>query len=249
MQARLVPPISESIPNLAASTGSDLTRMYGQLYVESMRRAVDLVLPLSADELAVTTPACPQWSVHDVLAHLAGAAAAFTAATADGDARPGSEEWTRAQVEARRDRRAAELIAEWQQHAPRVAELPVESRRWLPVLHDTLSHEADIRGAIGAPSLPADALAAAWPLLAEPIARRLAPLGPVALELDEQPALLGSGRPELVVETSQFDFWRGWFGRRSPAQLRGWVRLGDAEAFAATLPVFPARDTDLVEAG
>ncbi len=43
------------------------------------------------------------------------------------------------------------------------------------------------------------------------------------------------------------EFWRGCFGRRSENQLRGWVRAGDADAFAKTLPVFPARSTDLLE--
>ena len=221
--------------------------MYNQLYLDSQRRVIDLVGPLSAAELDRRSPACPLWSVRDLLAHLAG-----TSAAVDGEPGTGavaSPEWTQAQVEARRDRTIGELVAEWQRYAPAVSQIPVSSRSWLPMLHDALSHEADIRGAIGAPLLPADALAAAWPLLTEPITARLAPLGTVLLRLDQQPITIGTGSPDLEVEATQFDFWRAWFGRRSPAQIGGWVRVGDPVRFAEQLPLFPARDTDLIEIG
>jgi uncharacterized protein (TIGR03083 family) len=221
--------------------------MYNQLYLDSHRRVIDLVGRLSAAELGRRTPACPLWSVQDVLAHLAGNSAALL--DGPGAGTKASPEWTQAQVEARHGRSVAELVAEWQHHAPEVAGIPLSSRSWLPILHDALSHEADIRGAIGAPLLPADALAAAWPLLTVPIERRLAPLGTVLLQLDEQPVRLGEGSPDVAVEATLFDFWRAWFGRRSRAQIRGWVRLGDPERFAEQLPVFPARDTDLIEVG
>ena len=221
--------------------------MYNQLYLDSQRRVLDLVTPLSADELTRATPACPLWSVRDILAHLAGSSAAFAGGPNEGE--PASPEWTQAQVEPRRGRSVAELAEEWLRHVPEIAEIPVSSRSWLPILHDLLSHEADIRGAIGAPRLPADALAAAWPLLNVPLQRRLAPLGGVLLKLDEQLIPIGASEPAIEVEATQFDFWRAWFGRRSPAQIRGWVRRGDSDRFAAQLPVFPARDTDLIEIG
>jgi uncharacterized protein (TIGR03083 family) len=221
--------------------------MYNQLYLESQRRVIDLVGPLSAAELDRPTPACPLWSVRDVLAHLAGVSAAVAGEPSRGAV--ASPEWTQAQVDARRGRTVAELTAEWQRHAPAVNQIPVSSRSWLPMLHDALSHEADIRGAIGAPLLPADALAAAWPLLTESIGYRLAPLGTVLLELDEQLIAIGDGSPDVEVAATQFDFWRAWFGRRSHAQIANWVRVGDPARFAALLPLFPARDTDLIEIG
>jgi uncharacterized protein (TIGR03083 family) len=221
--------------------------MYNQLYLDSHRRVIDLVEPLSAAELDRRTPACPLWSVRDVLAHLAGVIAAVAGEPSVGAI--ASPEWTQAQVEARRDRTVAELIAELRRHAPAANQIPVSSGSWQPLLHDALSHEADIRGAIGAPLLPADALAAAWPLITESIAQRLAPLGTVLLKLDEQLIVIGGGRPDVEVEATQFDFWRARYGRRSPAQIRGWVRSGDAVRFAEQVPIFPPRDTDLVEIG
>jgi len=224
--------------------------MYNQLYLDSHRRVIDLVSRLTAVELGRITPACPLWSVRDVLAHLAGSSAAFADGPNEGSPlRPASPEWTQAQVEPRRGLQVPELVAEWQLHAPEIAGIPLSSRSWLPILHDALSHEADIRGALGAPQLPLDALAAAWPLLTVPIQRRLAPLGTVLLELDEQLIVIGDGEPDVEVEARMFEFWRAWFGRRSPAQMRGWVRRGEPDRFAEQLPVFPARDTDLIEIG
>jgi uncharacterized protein (TIGR03083 family) len=220
--------------------------MYDQMYRESQARVHELVAPLTADELAVPVPACPLWSVHDVLAHLTGVSGSI----ADGSgANPASTEWTRGHVEARKGHSVGQLFDEWQTHTPAVTQLPITSLSWLPILHDTLSHEADIRGAIGAPQLPGDVLAAAYPLLLASLQRRLSKLGTVRLDLDEQPVDIGLGEPDLVVLASRFEFWRGAFGRRSAAQLESWVRRGDPVAFAIILPVFPSRDTDLVEYG
>ena len=126
--------------------------------------------------------------------------------------------------------------------------MPVEDRVWLPVIHDALSHEADIRSAIGAPGLPADALAAAFPLIEAVLPMRLGRLGAVTLELDGQPRSFGEGEPALTVRAPLFEFWRGAFGRRSDRQMRSWVVDGDAAAFAGALPVFTPRSDDLIEA-
>ena len=218
--------------------------MYYQLYLESERRVEDLVGALDPAALDVLTPACPDWSVRDVLAHLAGAAASFGTPTFAG---VGTDPWTAEHVESRRNASAADLVAERSSHAAKLEQVAPDDRVWLPVVHDALSHEADIRGAVGAPGLPADALAAAFALL-EPVLRsRFRTLGTTVLELDGQPRTFGDGEPVLVVRTSLFEFWRGVFGRRSDRQLRSWVSAGDAAAFAQVLPLFPARPTDLLE--
>jgi len=226
--------------------------MYNQLYADSQRRIADLVAPLSAAELTQVTTACPSWTIHDVLAHLAGESTFFVGQSTDPTelaSKPGSEPWTSAQVAARQDRSVAELLAEWESRVPVLVQIPLTSGSWFPMLHDALSHEADIRGAIGAPRISPDILAAAWPLLAPVLERRLSVFGTVRLDLDEQPTLIGSGDPDVIVETSQYDFWRSYFGRRSVRQIESWVRLGDAAAFAAALPVFTPRTEDMVEIG
>jgi hypothetical protein len=141
-----------------------------------------------------------------------------------------------------------DLLAERRVCTPKLEQLPPEDRRWLQVLHDALSHESDIRGTLGAPGLPIDALVAAWPLLEAVTPLKLGRLGTVSLELNGRQRTVGDGEPVLVVRTSLFEFWRGVFGRRSDRQMRGWVVSGDAAAFARALPAFGPRTTDLVEA-
>jgi len=219
--------------------------MYYQLYLDSERRVAELVAPLDAAALDTVTPACPDWSVRDVLAHLAGGAASFGTPSFAG---VGTDPWTAEHVESRRDASAADLIAERRACAPRLAQVPVTDRVWLPVVHDALSHEVDIRSAIGAPGLPADALAAAFPLIEAVLPLRLGRLGAITLELDGQPRRFGEGEPALTVRAPLFEFWRGAFGRRSDRQMRSWVVDGDAAAFAGALPVFAPRSDDLIEA-
>jgi len=218
--------------------------MYHQLYVDSARRVQDLVTPLDSAALDALTPACPAWSVHDVLAHLAGAATSFGT---DSFAGVGTDAWTAEHVESRRDATVAELVAERWACIPKLEKVPADHGVWMPVVHDALTHEADIRGAIGAPGLPADALAGAFPLMEAVLPSKIGKLGTTTLDLDGRPRTFGDGEPDLVVRTSMFEFWRGAFGRRSDRQMRSWVESGDAAAFAQTLPVFGPRATDLIE--
>jgi uncharacterized protein (TIGR03083 family) len=218
--------------------------MYYQLYIESARRVQDLVTPLDSAALDKLTPACPDWSVRDVLAHLAGGAASFGT---DSFAGMGTDPWTAEHVESRRGVAVADLLAERWAHVHKLEHVPNDPQVWRPIVHDALHHEADIRGAIGAPRLPSDALAAAFPMIEGVLPMKLAKFGAATIELDGQPRSFGEGEPALVVRTSMFDIWRGAFGRRSEQQMRSWVVAGDAEAFARALPVFPARETDLLE--
>ncbi|MGI8666514.1 MAG: maleylpyruvate isomerase family mycothiol-dependent enzyme [Jatrophihabitans sp.] len=217
-----------------------------QQYLDSQNRLQDLVEPLEPTALDVITPACPQWSVHDVLAHLAGAAESFGTETFAG---VGTDPWTAEHVASRRGVPLADLLAERRRHSTKLTELPPDHGAWLPVVHDALSHEADIRAAIGAPQLPADVLAAAFPLIEQVLPGQLAKLGTVELIVDGQSRTYGEGEPDLVVDAPMFEFWRAWFGRRSDNQIRSWVRSGDADSLVKTLPVFPARSTDLIESG
>ncbi|MEO6701572.1 MAG: maleylpyruvate isomerase family mycothiol-dependent enzyme, partial [Jatrophihabitantaceae bacterium] len=181
--------------------------MYYQQYLDSARRVRELVVPLDDEVLDRLTPACPDWSVRDIVAHLSGAAASFGTESFAG---VGTDPWTRDHVESRRGLALLEVLAEREECAPRLLSLPADSPGWLPVVHDALTHEADIRGAIGAPQLPADVLAAAFGLIERTLPRQLSRLGNVEIVVDGQPMQLGDGAPELVVDTRMFEFWRGW---------------------------------------
>ena len=130
-----------------------------------------------------------------------------------------------------------------------LTQLPITSMSWLPVLHDTLSHEADIRGAIGAPQLPGDVLAAAYPLLLTSL-----PAG--------CPASATSGWSWTSSRWTSAPVSRTWWcwpagsssgaapsaGAARPSCAAGYG-TATPRAFAVMLPVFRPRDTDLIESG
>jgi uncharacterized protein (TIGR03083 family) len=121
----------------------------GTTYAEARLRITDLVAGL-AEEAERPVPACPAWSVRDVIAHLAGVCADILARNVAG---VGTEAWTDAQVRARRGRSIGDLIEEWSQLAPQVERFAdrFPGRTGPQWVLDVTTHEHDIRGAIGVP--------------------------------------------------------------------------------------------------
>ncbi|HEY7873553.1 MAG TPA: maleylpyruvate isomerase N-terminal domain-containing protein, partial [Actinomycetota bacterium] len=82
----------------------------GGVYERTRERIVDLVAGRDGIDGSIVVPACPQWSVHDLIAHLAGTCADILGGNIAGAT---TLPWTTAQVEKRRDRRLRDVIAEW----------------------------------------------------------------------------------------------------------------------------------------
>lgn len=78
----------------------------GELYAAGRQRVCELVGGLSENEAATPVPACPAWTVRDVLAHLAGVSADIVTGNLEGVT---TEPWTQAQVDARRGASIAAL--------------------------------------------------------------------------------------------------------------------------------------------
>ena len=94
-------------------------------YEDGLRRLVALLDGLSDRDLRTRVPACPLWSVHDLVAHLCGVAedsthGRFFAGAAQAWADPAlaaqREAWTAGQVEARRGFDRHQLVAELERH-------------------------------------------------------------------------------------------------------------------------------------
>ena len=113
-------------------------------WVQAQQRVIDLVEPLTAEQADTTVPACPDWTVRDLLSHMVG----LDADVLDGDEPDDhNEEWTKAQVAARVDRDVTALIEEW-------TALTEPLRAWMAEnttrpLGDVVIHEQDLRGALG----------------------------------------------------------------------------------------------------
>jgi uncharacterized protein (TIGR03083 family) len=203
--------------------------VFEEIYREARQRIVGLTMGLSAEELGRKVPACPEWTVHQVVAHLSGAASDLVSGRMEGAP---SDEWTARHVAERADVPVRDLLDQWNAFGDKIAEMP---RLPYQLALDAITHEADLRGALGRDRLP-DAV---WqPTLVWMAPRRLTDVT-VKTEFGE----LGDG--PITLEVDGYELWRAFFGRRSRRQMESWTWSGPASI--DRIPFFPARDTDLVE--
>lgn len=225
------------------------------LYDAARLRIVELVRDAGA-AAAAPVPACPGWTVGDVVAHLAGGLGDFLARRFDGVE---SGEWGERQVRDRHGRSVEENLAEWDTH--RAAAGPLFDSPMAGVLvAEIVSHEHDIRAALNRPGAREDeAVRAALERPLEEIDRKMREAGlptlrivvdgPVsdAREPSERTAhgeylaserrsehsgtavILGDGQPARTLRVSAFELLRSVGGRRSQAQVRALDWDGDPE--------------------
>ena len=210
---------------------------------QAQQRVIDLVGDLPPERAATPVPACPDWTVRDLLAHMVGLGVDVVAGDEPDDH---NSTWTGKHVTERQDRDVAALVAEWEA----VAE-PL--RAWMRSnnvrpLGDVIIHEQDLRGALAAPGAQdTPGLTAIRERFVGRFAGRVADLPPVALVGDRWTwASRGAADDAAVVlRAPDFDLARALVTRRSAAQLRGWTVRGDVtpylEAFAMLGPL-PAAD-------
>lgn len=215
---------------------------YAALYREARERVCDLVRDLPRAELDRTVPSCPRWSVHGTVSHLAAGAADAVSGRLTGMP---TEDQTDEQVRARRDLPVPDVLAEWSTASRDVEQAFAARRMSSAMLHDLLTHEADLRGALGAGRPPA----AAWTvsLLALGKLDWLDVPGSLTVLAGEHRFGSGAGEPAVTLEVDPYEFWRALFGRRSRAQLAGWHWSGDPAQHVTALPVFGPTERDLSE--
>jgi uncharacterized protein (TIGR03083 family) len=198
-----------------------------EVYHRGRARFVALVRGLDADALASPVPATPPWTVLDVVRHLTGVAADVSAGNVAGA--PG-DEWTAAQVAARQGRSLDELLAEWDAALPAL-EAIVPHVPQLPI--DVLTHEQDIRGAVGLPDADHELLEFA-----------VAGLSAFQAKMASNAELA----PAPVTAPSGFEHFRAALGRRSRAQVAAWDWDQDPTPWLdSAFFVFGPRADDLVE--
>lgn len=169
---------------------------------------------------AAPSPLTPAWTVGDLLAHLVGVCADVVAGNLEGAA---TDPWTAAQVSARSGHSIEELLREWNAAAdPFEAILgAVPTVVSGQVVTDAVTHEHDLRHALGRPGAQdsdAVAIAAGW--IATAAAGRKAEMTPaIAIDYGIGSVVWGAGDPVARVDISAFEFMRTAPGRRSAAQI------------------------------
>jgi uncharacterized protein (TIGR03083 family) len=210
-------------------------------------RVTDLTAGLDDESAARSTPACPDWRLQDVVAHLVGVNADVLAGNIDG---AGSDPWTAVQVEARRDRSLAHLLAEWAECGPQLEAImdaiPEGPRGQL--IFDAMTHEFDVRGALGAPGArdsDATAIGFGWAADMIGMVRDGRDAGALCLRTEYGDQTVGSGDVTATVAADRFELYRAATGRRSLDQIAAFD--WDGEVAATHVALLPARSTPLVE--
>lgn len=169
---------------------------WGALYRDNVAAVSALAGELSDEQLATTVPGTPAWTVHDVLAHLAGGAA--DAATGRMEGAPGPE-WTARHVGERLGFPVADLVTEMQAHQDAVAASTADNPR-PAVVWDIAVHHADLHEALGLPVLAGRY----W----EPVLANVAPMK--------------FGTAGVPADVDEYELFRALFSRRSRTQMQAW---------------------------
>ncbi len=212
----------------------------GDAYAGCRARIAGLTTGLDGAGAAARVPTCPAWTVHDVVAHLTGVVVDVANGNLDGVA---TDPWTAAQVEARRDRSIAEMLAEWGAHAPGfeaiLDELGDPGRQ---AVTDVVTHEHDIRTALGAPGFrDSDAVGIGFGFTAPRLVGSAAGHGLVLRIEAEGAEPVGPADATVVLAGDRFSLLRAATGRRSVDQLRQLRWQGDREAALAAFTFGPFR--------
>jgi len=233
-------------------------------YEDGLRRLVALLDGLSDRDLRTRVPACPLWSVHDLVAHLCGVAedsthgrffAGAAQAWADPELAAQREAWTAGQVEARRGFDRHQLVAELERHGQALVRAmrrgdtaTTDVPAWMlgaPVT-DLAAHLGDLYEALMLPDDTETLVARygfasfrAW--LGERIAA--SGLAPLRLADRADPAsawvLGGEGEPGASVEADRYQLFRAISGRRRLEEVRSWSWRGDPAAYLPVLSPYP----------
>lgn len=235
-------------------------RAIGATYAEGRERIAELLGDVSEEEAGTRVPTCPEWTVHDVVAHLAGACTDILNGNIEGVA---TDPWTAAQVEARRDRPLREVLDEWNEAGPQVEAFADNfpgraGEQWLT---DQVTHEHDIRGALGRPGgrdsgglgIGLNFLVTAG--LASSLTAR--GLGPLEVRTEAEQWVIATGEetldfsqtvvahsmspdaeggdpdlePAASLSAPRFELFRALTGRRSAEQIRAFDWSGEADAY------------------
>ena len=213
----------------------------GEHYRRVRLRLTDLLRGIGDDDWSVPVPACPGWTVHDVLSHVVGIVEDVNAGLITG---PPDESQTAAQVERHRHDGPADMLDRWTDLGEPFEQLVTAVQAW-PAALDVLSHEHDIRAALDRPGARDDELVLT-------AARQMIELidvdGTLTVDLGVQTVC--SARkpgPDYRLRATPFEVFRFRLGRRSRDQVAGLDWSCDPEGVLDDLFVFGPASEPLSE--
>ncbi len=228
------------------------TRPLGEIYGETRLRIVELITGLDDAQLATVLPTCPEWSVRDVVGHMAGLLGDVLDKRFEG---AGTPEWTAAQVASLGHLDLPATVEIWAERAaPVEADFPAALGEFAPrLVSDVWNHEQDIRGALHLPpaNRDSDAILAALVGQMDMLTLRLndACLPALQIVTPKGDWQAGTGKVAGRVElSSQYELLRVLLGRRSRQQMAAlsW-KVGNLDRYLDVLPRFGPAEHDIHE--
>ena len=231
-------------------------------YEDGLRSVVAILDRSPETTLDRQVPACPLWSVRDLVAHLAGVAEdatrgefydGATQAWAEPELARRREEWTAGHVRSRGGATGPEVVADLQRHGHALVQawrrgrpVAVDVEPWMVMapVADLAAHLEDLREALGVAPEPSSPITRAgfaayrgW--LGERIDARGLP--PLRLSDGEDEWVLGDANGDVVttLQADRHDLFRGISGRRSLAEVTSWAREGDLTPYASVVSPYP----------
>lgn len=207
------------------------------LYRDTRQRIVDL---MTEDAWEVNVPACPLWSVRDVVAHMAAVAEDWAAGTLTV---PPSDAETAAQIARFDGYDTTDVLAAWDAAAVQLHHLA--ERGIAPPLGDIVVHEHDLRGALGAPGARTDA---AVMQASDQLLNILQTPAPLRVTVEDGDYRTGpQDGSEIALRTTRFEVLRWRTGRRSRGQLAAMDWSADPAPVLEHLYLFGPAEADLTE--
>ncbi|MGH2749947.1 MAG: maleylpyruvate isomerase family mycothiol-dependent enzyme [Actinomycetota bacterium] len=222
---------------------------YSSAYRGCRERMTEIVTRLAPGELERRVPACPEWSVKDLLAHVIGVAADFAAGNLE---KAGADEWTRAQIASRSDIEVPDLVHEWE-----TISLQVEPVQDLispgaagMLIGDAVTHEHDLRGAVGRPGArDSDAVWIALDRYVRRFGKRIkdAGLPSVVVQAGDRRWQAGVLDPEVELDGAAFQLLRALTGRRTIGEITSLPWTGDPGPYTELFSSYPPARGSLLE--
>lgn len=219
-------------------------------YSNARLRITDLLRQHGRGAADIRTPACPSWTVREVLAHLVGV-------TDDGLAgnlaEAGTDPWTKVQVDKRSGRSLEDILDEWDATGPQLERaIAGAGAAANQLVFDTATHEHDIRQALHAPGAQdADSTHIALEFVLGAWTGNFSSEGfePLRLNAGTTTVEAGEGEPVATVAMPAFEALRALSGRRSTAQLVAYDWDADPTLWLPcfTYGPFTPPERDLVE--
>lgn len=192
-----------------------------EAYRHGRARVSHLFSALTADQLQLTVPATPAWTVHDVLAHLVGGAADTASDRLDGAP---SSRWSQRHVDERRHRTVGELLDEWDELAPTIESGLTDDMMLRPnIVADALCHECDLRESLGLPPVDREHWQPFLAVMMQYLTHRLRHDSTTIIRNEHgEQWICGAGEPTTLLRVQGYELLRAAYSRRSQRQIAAW---------------------------